>query len=97
MPSLGSKILGVLLYMVPWSDSLIFGNHLFIKYPFTQIIQLPAIPIILIERSIPFGNLLLFLAIFIGIIRNSKAPELLNNNPEKYPNIRMKPIPYIAP
>ncbi len=80
MPSLGEKILGILLYMIPWSDSLTFGNHLFIKYPFTQIIQLPAIPIILIESSLPFGNLLLFIAIFIGIVRNSKVSYFLRFN-----------------
>jgi len=80
MPSLGSKILGILLYMIPWSDSLRFGNHLFIKYPFIQIIQIPAIPIILIERSLPFGNLLLFLAIFIGIVRNNKVSYFLRFN-----------------
>ena len=80
MSSLGAKILAVLLYMIPWSDSLIFGNHLFIKYPFTQIIQIPAIPIILIERSIPFGSLLLFLAIFFGLVRNSKVSYFLRFN-----------------
>ena len=80
MPSTGAKILGVLLYMIPWADCLTFGNHLYIKYPFTQIIQIPAIPIILIERSIPFGNLLLFLAIFIGLVRNSKVSYFLRFN-----------------
>ena len=80
MPSLGAKILGVLLYMIPWSDSLTFGNHLYIKYPFIQIIQVPAIPIILIERSIPFGSLLLFLAIFFGLVRNSKVSYFLRFN-----------------
>ena len=80
MPSLGSKILGILLYMIPWSDSLRFGNHLFIKYPFIQIIQVPAIPIILIERSLPLGNLLLFLAIFIGMVRNNKVSYFLRFN-----------------
>ena len=80
MPSFGAKILGALLYMIPWGDSLTFGNHLFIKYPFTQIIQIPAIPIILIERSLPFGNLLLFLAIFIGLVRNSKISYFLRFN-----------------
>ena len=80
MPSLGSKILGVLLYMIPWADCLPFGNHLYIKYPFIQIIQIPAIPIILIERSIPFGNLLLFVAIFIGLVRNSKVSYFLRFN-----------------
>ena len=66
--------------MIPWSDSLTFGNHLYIKYPLIQIIQIPAIPIILIERSLPFGNLLLFLAIFIGIIRNNKVSYFLRFN-----------------
>ena len=80
MPSLGEKILGVLLYMIPWSDSLSFGNHLYIKYPFSQIIQIPAIPIIIIESSIPFGNLLLFLAIFIGLVRNNKVSYFLRFN-----------------
>ena len=80
MPSLGGRILGILLYMIPWSDSLMFGNHLFIKYPFTQIIEVPAIPIILIERSIPFGNLLLFLVIFLGIVRNSQVSYFLRFN-----------------
>ena len=80
MPSLGERLLGVLLYMIPWSDSLTFGNHLYIKYPFIQIIQIPAIPIILIERSIPFGSLLLFLAIFFGLVRNSKVSYFLRFN-----------------
>ena len=80
MPSIGAKTLGVLLYMIPWADCLTFGNHLYIKYPFTQIIQIPAIPIILIERSIPFGNLLLFLAIFIGLVRNTKISYFLRFN-----------------
>ena len=80
MPSLGARLLGVLLYMIPWSDSLTFGNHLYIKYPFIQIIQIPAIPIILSERSIPFGSLLLFLAIFFGLVRNSKVSYFLRFN-----------------
>ena len=80
MPSIGEKVLGVLLYMIPWADCVMFGNHLYIKYPFTQIITIPAIPVILIERSIPFGNLLLFLAIFIGLVRNSKVSYFLRFN-----------------
>ena len=80
MHSLGARILGILLYMIPWSDSLTFGNHLYSKYPLTQIIQVPAIPIILIERSIPFGSLLLFLAIFLGLVRNSKVSYFLRFN-----------------
>ena len=80
MPSIGERVLGVVLYMIPWSDAITFGNNLFIKYPLTQIIQVPAIPIILIERSIPFGSLLLFLGIFLGLVRNSKVSYFLRFN-----------------
>ena len=80
MPSIGGRILGIFLYMIPWSDCLIFGNHLYIKYPFIQIIQIPAIPVILIERSIPFGDLLLFIVIFIGLVRNNKVSYFLRFN-----------------
>ena len=80
MPSLGARLLGILLYMIPWSDSLTFCNHLYIKYPFIQIIQIPAIPIILIERSIPFGSFLLFLGIFLGLVRNTKVSYFLRFN-----------------
>ena len=80
MPSLAAIILGVLLYMIPCTDSLTFGNHLYIKYPFFQIIQIPTIPIILIERSIPFGSLLVFLAIFLGLVRNNKISYFLRFN-----------------
>ena len=80
MPSLGLRVLGVLLYMIPWSDSLTYGNHLYLKYPLTQIIQIPAIPIFIIERSIPFGNLLLFLAILIGLVRNNKISYFVRFN-----------------
>ena len=80
MPSLGARVLGIFLYMIPWSDSLTFGNHLYIKYPFIQIIQIPAIPIFLIEKSIPFGSLLLFLAIFLGLVRNTKVSYFLRFN-----------------
>ncbi len=80
MPSIRERLLGVFLYMIPWADCLVFGNHLYIKFPITQIIKIPAIPIIIIERSIPFGSLLLFLAIFIGLVRNNRVSYFLRFN-----------------
>ena len=37
MPSLGEKILGIILYMIPWSACIDFGNRLYKKYPFSDI------------------------------------------------------------
>ena len=38
------------------------------------------IPIFLVEKSIPFGNLLLFLSIFLGLVRNRKISYFLRFN-----------------
>ena len=99
MASLGEKVLGIILYLIPWSESLAFGNHLYTKYPFIQIIQIPAMPIIIIERLLPFGNLLLFLAIFIGLVRNSKVSYFLRFNALQslLINIGIIIITFIAP
>tara|TARA_Y100001968_G_scaffold329761_1_gene379862 strand:+ start:239 stop:697 length:459 start_codon:yes stop_codon:yes gene_type:complete len=80
MPSLEGKILAILLYMIPWSDCLIFGDNLFTIYSFTKVIRFPAYPILFIESFLPFGNLLLFLIIFIGIVRNNKVSYFLRFN-----------------
>ena len=80
MPSLGGKLLAIIIYMIPLADGISFGNHLYLKYPFLQIIQIPVIPIILIERLIPFGSLMIFLGIFIGIVRNQKVSYFLRFN-----------------
>ena len=74
------RIVGLLFYLIPWSDSLPFGRNLFLQFPLLQWLQLPAIPIILIERILPFGGLLLFLGIFFGIVRNPNAPQYLKFN-----------------
>ena len=79
MPSLEGKILAILLYMIPWADCLKFGNNLFTKYPFTEVIKLPAFPILFV-RSLPLGDLLLFLIIFIGLVKNNKVSYFLRFN-----------------
>ncbi len=82
MPSAEGRILGILLYMIPWENCLSFGQYLYIKYPITTIIKLPAIPIIIIEQLIPLGlgSLLLFLGVFLGIVRNNKISYFLRFN-----------------
>ena len=66
--------------MIPWADCLPFGNHLYVKYPFIQIIKIPAIPILILERSIPLSNIVIFLAIFIGLVKNTKVSYFLRFN-----------------
>ena len=80
MASNWGKIISIFLYMLPWSDALTFGNNLFIQFPFLQWLILPSFPIIFIERSLPFGSFLLFIILFIGVIRNPKIPYFIRFN-----------------
>ena len=67
------RLLGFLFYLLPWSDAIPFGRHLFNQFPFMQWAALPALPIVIIERGIPFGSLLIFLGLFLAVARNPKV------------------------
>ena len=74
------RLLGILLYLIPWSDSIPFGSFLFIEFPFLKWLAIPAIPIAIIEQAIPFGGFLLFLILFLAVIRNPKVPYFIRFN-----------------
>ena len=70
------RLLGALVYILPWSDAIPFGRGLYQNFPILQLTMLPAMPMFLIERTIPFGSLLIFFILFIGIVRNQKIAYL---------------------
>ena len=74
------RILGLLIYLLPWSDAIPLGTNLFLQFPFLQWITLPALPLIILERLIPFGSLILFFVLFLGVIRNPKVPYFIRFN-----------------
>ena len=74
------RIIGLLVYMLPWSDAIPFGQNLFSQFPFLQWLALPALPLIMVERGIPFGSLLLFFILFLAVVRNPKVPYFLRFN-----------------
>ena len=74
------RFLGFLVYLIPWSDALPFGGNLFLEFPFMRWLAIPALPIVILERTIPFGSLLLFIVLFIGVVRNQKTPYFLRFN-----------------
>ena len=74
------RLLGILLYLIPWSDSIPFGRNLFLEFPLLGWLTLPALPILIIEQTLPFGGFLLFLIIFLAVIRNPKVPYFIRFN-----------------
>tara|TARA_B100000700_G_C14873834_1_gene774681 strand:- start:130 stop:591 length:462 start_codon:yes stop_codon:yes gene_type:complete len=74
------KLIGIAVYLLPWSDSIPFGRSLFIQIPALQVIAIPAIPLIILERLIPFGSLILFFGLFVGVVRNINVPYFIRFN-----------------
>jgi len=80
------RLLGVLIYMLPWSDTEAFAQSLnqapeIIRLVFS-LLYLPAFPILLLQRTLPYGvgSLILFLGLFLAVVRNPKVPYFLRFN-----------------
>ena len=77
---LWQRLLGLLAYLLPWSDALSFGRELYNLFPWISYLARPATPVLLLERSIPFGGFLLFLVLFLVVVRNPNVPYYLRFN-----------------
>ena len=78
--SLYQRICSIFLYTIPLKASIPYGYYLFYKYSFLKFLAYLTFPVVLIENSLPFGGLLLFLIIFAGVVRNPKIPYFIRFN-----------------
>jgi len=74
------RLLALLTYLLPWSDGLPFGRSLTGLFPMLQWLSLPALPLVLVEQAIPFGGFILFLVLFLGVVRNPRVPYFIRFN-----------------
>ena len=80
MVSILQRISSIFIYTVPLKAALPFGLSLFYKFAYLKIILYVTLPIAIIENSLPFGGLLLFLILFAGIVRNPNVPYFVRFN-----------------
>jgi len=74
------RLLALLAYLLPWSDAVLFGASLFGLFPVLQLLAAPALPLLSLQRLVPFGGFLLFLALFLGVVRNQRVPYFIRFN-----------------
>ena len=79
-PPIWQRLLGALAYLLPLSDALRFGQALFDMFPLLQWVAVPALPLVVLEQAIPFGGLVLFLLLFLLVVRNPKVPYPIRFN-----------------
>ena len=74
------RLLAVVAYLLPWADTLPFAESLDNLFPALQWLMLPALPVLLLERNVPFGGFLLFLVLFLAVVRNPRVPVYIRFN-----------------
>ena len=80
MNQIVQRLSSVIIYTLPLKASIPFGYYLFYKYSFLKLVLLLTFPVAVIEKSLPFGGLLLFIILFAGLVRNPKVPYFVRYN-----------------
>ena len=81
MDPIVQRLSSVILYTLPLKASIPFGAYLFYKYPFLKVLEYLTYPAEMIEKSLPLGgSLLLFLILYVGLIRNPQVPYFIRYN-----------------
>ena len=74
------RLSSVFMYTLPLKASIPYGYYFFYKYSFLKILLFLTFPIAIIEKSLPFGGFLLFIILFVGLVRNPKVPYFVRYN-----------------
>lgn len=80
--TLRDRILAALMYLIPLYDGIVYGRFLFAQFPFLEYLKIPLIPLAIVYSLIPFGlgSLLVFILLFVGVVRNEKIPHFIRFN-----------------
>lgn len=73
-PPIWQRLLAAAAYLLPWSDAIPFGRALFGLFPALQWLSVPALPLAVLEQAVPFGGLVLFLVLYLAVVRNPRVP-----------------------
>ncbi|MEB3261802.1 MAG: Tic20 family protein [Cyanobacteriota bacterium] len=79
-PPIWQRLLAAAAYVLPWSDAIPFGRALFGLFPALQWLSVPALPVALLEQAVPFGGLVLFLVLYLAVVRNAQVPYAIRFN-----------------
>ena len=79
-PPIWQRLLAAAAYLLPWSDAIPFGRSLFGLFPFLQWLSVPALPVAMLQQMVPFGGLVLFLALYLAVVRNGQVPYPIRFN-----------------
>lgn len=74
------RVFACLPYLLPLLDALMFGSFLLNQFPVLQLLFLPLLPLMQIYRGVPFLGLIIFFALFLGVVRNTNINHFIRFN-----------------
>ena len=74
------RIFACLPYLLPLIDGLQFGEYLFLQFPVLKLFFVPLNPVLLIYSTVPFAGLIIFFALYLGVVRNENINHFIRFN-----------------
>lgn len=74
------RIFAALPYLLPLISALAFSNPLISQFPFLRIIFIPLLPILAITNTIPFASFIIFLILYMAVVRNERISHFIRFN-----------------
>ena len=77
------RLLAPLIYLLPWRQAIPFGlarDGVFNQFPVLKLLIVPALPLMQLDRSVPFAGFVLFFVLFLAVVRNPAVPYFLRFN-----------------
>lgn len=67
-------------YLLPLIEALAFGVPFFNQFPSLQVFLIPLIPIVQLYSTIPFAGFIIFIALYMGVVRNERINHFIRFN-----------------
>ncbi|MCL2933725.1 MAG: hypothetical protein MGG11_16190 [Trichodesmium sp. MAG_R03] len=74
------RIFACLPYLLPLLDGYKYGVSLFQQFPPLRLIFIPLEPLLKIYQGIPFSGLIIFLALYLLVVRNNNISHFIRFN-----------------
>ncbi|MGK7935021.1 MAG: Tic20 family protein [Xenococcaceae cyanobacterium] len=74
------RIFAALVYLLPFLEAYRFSVSLLRVIPFLSIIYVPLQPLLTLYLGFPFAGIIIFFALFLGVVRNERIKHFIRFN-----------------
>ncbi|PRW39238.1 TIC 20- chloroplastic [Chlorella sorokiniana] len=79
-PEIPDRVVAAIPYLIPLLDGLRYGKFFLVQFPQFSTLLLPLEPLIRLYFSVPFAGLVVFFAVYLGIINNPNFTRYVRYN-----------------